>query len=157
MLKRPLKDYEKLFLNSMFDVIVASLQVKAHFTERTNFKAAGTWAYEKKASAALAALRRLSVLPFVLLLANSKRIVWGMSGSKRTPCCKFYLIMYMKNKLTFFCCNCFHSIQVFNDKNAFLFWIGEQKKRLRLKIFFSVKVSWILLQPYSLCLICKNF
>lgn len=27
------------------------------------------------------------LLTFVLLLANSKRIVWGMSGSKRTPCC----------------------------------------------------------------------
>lgn len=26
-------------------------------------------------------------LPFVLLFANSKRIVWGMSGSNRTPCC----------------------------------------------------------------------
>lgn len=30
----------------------------------------------------------LGLLTFVLLLANSKRIVWGISGSKRTPCCK---------------------------------------------------------------------
>lgn len=35
------------------------------------------------------------VLPFVLLLANSKRIVWGMSGSKRTPCCKLVLTNFM--------------------------------------------------------------
>lgn len=28
------------------------------------------------------------LLTFVLLFANSKRIVWGISGSKRTPCCK---------------------------------------------------------------------
>lgn len=29
------------------------------------------------------------LLTFVLLLANSKRIVCGISGSNRTPCCNF--------------------------------------------------------------------
>ena len=28
------------------------------------------------------------LLTFVLLLANSNRMVWGRSGSNRTPCCK---------------------------------------------------------------------
>lgn len=28
------------------------------------------------------------LLTFVLLLANSRRIVWGKSGSNLTPCCK---------------------------------------------------------------------
>lgn len=31
------------------------------------------------------------LLTLVLLLANSKRIVWGISGSKRTPCCNIYI------------------------------------------------------------------
>lgn len=30
----------------------------------------------------------LGLLTLVLLLANSSRIVWGMSGSNLTPCCK---------------------------------------------------------------------
>jgi hypothetical protein len=30
----------------------------------------------------------LGLLTFVLLLANSRRMVWGMSGSNLTPCCK---------------------------------------------------------------------
>ena len=30
----------------------------------------------------------LGLLTFVLDLANSKRIVWGRSGSNLTPCCK---------------------------------------------------------------------
>jgi hypothetical protein len=30
----------------------------------------------------------LGLLTFVLLLANSRRIVWGISGSNLTPCCK---------------------------------------------------------------------
>lgn len=37
----------------------------------------------------------LGLLTFVLLLANSKRIVWGISGSKRTPCCK---LAFKENK-----------------------------------------------------------
>jgi hypothetical protein len=32
------------------------------------------------------------LLTFVLLFANSKRIVWGISGSKRTPCCNFFFV-----------------------------------------------------------------
>jgi hypothetical protein len=52
----------------------------------------------------------LGLLTFVLLLANSRRIVWGMSGSNLTPCCKkiekrgegkerknWYLIKHKKN------------------------------------------------------------
>lgn len=39
----------------------------------------------------------LGLLTFVLLLANSKRMVWGMSGSKRTPCCKIYIGTYTHN------------------------------------------------------------
>ena len=30
----------------------------------------------------------LGLLTLVLLFANSSRMVWGKSGSKRTPCCK---------------------------------------------------------------------
>lgn len=33
------------------------------------------------------------LLTFVLLFANSKRIVWGISGSKRTPCCNCQCIL----------------------------------------------------------------
>lgn len=41
-----------------------------------------------------ASFSTLLVLPFVLLFANSKRIVWGMSGSNRTPCCNFFLTFF---------------------------------------------------------------
>lgn len=40
----------------------------------------------------------LGLLTFVLLLANSSRIVWGMSGSNLTPCCK---IAHKKSDLWF--------------------------------------------------------
>lgn len=44
---------------------------------------------------------RCHSLPFVLLFANSKRMVWGMSGSNRTPCCNLlalYSTFYMSFK-----------------------------------------------------------
>ena len=34
----------------------------------------------------------LGLLTFVLDLANSSRMVWGRSGSNRTPCCKWTII-----------------------------------------------------------------
>lgn len=77
MLKRPLKDYEKLFLNSMFDVIVASLQVKAHFTERTNFKAAGTWAYEKKSFSSTRSFETFVSLTFRVTLGKLQAYCLG--------------------------------------------------------------------------------
>lgn len=40
------------------------------------------------AAGAAVATAGFGLLTFVLLLANSSRIVCGMSGSKRTPCCE---------------------------------------------------------------------
>lgn len=34
------------------------------------------------------------LLTFVLLLANSKRIVCGISGSNRTPCCNIWCVIF---------------------------------------------------------------
>ena len=52
----------------------------------------GEWACETAAAAAAAAAEDgdgcLGLLTLVLLLANSSLMVWGKSGSKRTPCCK---------------------------------------------------------------------
>ena len=50
-------------------------------------------ACETAAAAAAAAAAEdgdgcLGLLTLVLLLANSSLMVWGKSGSKRTPCCK---------------------------------------------------------------------
>ena len=49
-------------------------------------------ACETAAAAAAAAAEDgdgcLGLLTLVLLLANSSLMVWGKSGSKRTPCCK---------------------------------------------------------------------
>ena len=49
-------------------------------------------AWETAAAAAAAAAEDgegcLGLLTLVLLLANSNLMVWGKSGSKRTPCCK---------------------------------------------------------------------
>ena len=54
----------------------------------------GEWACDMEAAAAAAAAAEdgdgcLGLLTLVLLLANSSLMVWGKSGSKRTPCCNF--------------------------------------------------------------------
>ena len=51
-----------------------------------------SWACETAAAAAAAETEDgdgcFGLLTLVLLLANSSLMVWGKSGSKRTPCCK---------------------------------------------------------------------
>ena len=82
-------------------------------------------ACETAAAAAAAAAEDgdgcLGLLTLVLLLANSSLMVWGKSGSKRTPCCKRWLpfmhqqwkqvLRKLKKKLTekvAVCSSCFN-------------------------------------------------
>ena len=67
----------------------------------------GEWACDTAAAAAAAAAAEdgdgcLGLLTLVLLLANSSLMVWGKSGSKRTPCCNLTNFSNMWKQLYFF-------------------------------------------------------
>ena len=67
----------------------------------------GEWACDTAAAAAAAAAAEdgdgcLGLLTLVLLLANSSLMVWGKSGSKRTPCCNLTNFSDMWKQLYFF-------------------------------------------------------
>ena len=69
----------------VFFVLVSYLRPVRGCTSGGCDTAAAAWA-AACAAAAEAGLICLGLLTFVLLLANSSLIVWGRSGSKRTPC-----------------------------------------------------------------------